>query len=205
MDGSKEQKKAEIRIAEKKVKSAKKIRIIKFWKYSIFWVILLILQLGLLYGVSYWGYHNSRTPYWFDNWVQKTGVWKMYGKRDVVFNFEDFSLNNEKVALKERVVEKVYFGFTTAVSDEYVEISYSASDSKMIKFNGNVKVFHCNQSIVSYATVTEKVKFFRSGGCEELNGYDADLLKGKFLIVSESRNFDTEDSWVNIYYGDQND
>ena len=48
---------------------------------AFFWVIILLVQCVLLYGLSYWGYHSSRLPYWFDNFVQNTGIWRIYGTK----------------------------------------------------------------------------------------------------------------------------
>lgn len=45
------------------------------------WVVVFVVQLGVLYGLTRWGYHTSRLPYWFDNFVQDTGVWRIYGKK----------------------------------------------------------------------------------------------------------------------------
>ncbi|HOU76438.1 MAG TPA: hypothetical protein PK957_04990 [Candidatus Dojkabacteria bacterium] len=69
-------------------KPKKTIRIPKFWKSTLFWVFLLFLQMGILYGISYWGYHNNRTPYWFDNFVQEKGIWKIYGVKVINDNFD---------------------------------------------------------------------------------------------------------------------
>lgn len=39
----------------------------------------------VMYGLLYWGYHTSRLPYWFDNFVQETGVWRVFGAKSYGF------------------------------------------------------------------------------------------------------------------------
>ena len=53
--------------------------------------ILIFVQIGLLYGLTYWGYHSSRLPYWFDNFVQGKGIWWIYGKK--IYGEEFFNKN----------------------------------------------------------------------------------------------------------------
>ncbi|MBN2015746.1 hypothetical protein JW766_02845 [Candidatus Dojkabacteria bacterium] len=49
---------------------------------KIILIVFILIQLVLLYGLTYWGYHSSRLPYWFDNFVHETRVWRIYGRKD---------------------------------------------------------------------------------------------------------------------------
>jgi hypothetical protein len=42
---------------------------------------LAVVLFSVLYGLTYWGYHSSRLPYSFDNFVHRTGLWRMYGAK----------------------------------------------------------------------------------------------------------------------------
>lgn len=52
-------------------------------RLSLILSILLILQIVLLYGITRYGYLENKLPYWFDNFVQKYGVWQIYGKKEL--------------------------------------------------------------------------------------------------------------------------
>lgn len=65
---------------------------LKLSKWTIFASVLLFIQLIVLYALTYWGYHNSKLPYSFDNFVQSNSLWRIYGVKkygEVAFN-EDF-------------------------------------------------------------------------------------------------------------------
>jgi hypothetical protein len=51
-------------------------------KFTI-WIILLIVQLGVLYGLTRWGYHTSRLPYSVENFIVRNAVWKAFGKKNI--------------------------------------------------------------------------------------------------------------------------
>lgn len=51
------------------------------FRSSIFWIVLIVLQLVGMYLLTYWGYHNSRLPYWMENYIQNTEIWKIYGRK----------------------------------------------------------------------------------------------------------------------------
>lgn len=91
--------------------SKMKLRIypVKLLKSSIFWVIVLIVQVLLLYGITWYGYHNSHLPYWFDNVVQSSGLWRIYGKKEYEpTSIEPYELVNPKL---NNVVKDTYASF----------------------------------------------------------------------------------------------
>lgn len=42
---------------------------------------VVLVLIAVLFALTSWGYHNSKFPYQFDNFVQRTGLWRVYGSK----------------------------------------------------------------------------------------------------------------------------
>ena len=58
-------------------------------KSTVFWTVLLVVQVIFLYGITWYGYRSSLLPYWFDNAVQSSGMWRIYGVKTYEMNNGD--------------------------------------------------------------------------------------------------------------------
>ncbi len=92
-------------------------------KFVLFGAI--VVQLVLLYGLTYWGYHTSRLPYWFDNFVDKTGIWRIYGKKTYGENVysKDLWLDPRLDMVEEVIVSQEYLGYLNKIKDNALFIA----------------------------------------------------------------------------------
>lgn len=79
-----------------------------FSRYSF--VFLVVLQLLAIYLLFLWGYHNNRFGYKFDNFVQHSGIWVIFGKKTYQQKQEDFSVNAKSDLVKEGFTERFLSG-----------------------------------------------------------------------------------------------
>ncbi|MBN1618691.1 hypothetical protein JW887_05135 [Candidatus Dojkabacteria bacterium] len=54
-----------------------------FFDNPLIFLLILFFQFGLLYFLGYWGYYNMKFPYYVDNYISDSGLWKIFGKRDL--------------------------------------------------------------------------------------------------------------------------
>ncbi|MEA3357014.1 MAG: hypothetical protein U9Q67_01095 [Patescibacteria group bacterium] len=106
------------------------------------WGVLILFLFGLLYGLTYWGYHSSRLPYWFDNFVQEYGIWRIYGVKTYgaeLFN-DNFFIDPRLESIKlDQVVKEVegslFDRYTEENGDEYWVIAQDGYEKESYEMN----------------------------------------------------------------------
>jgi len=89
-----------------------------------FWFFLFIAQIGLLYAVVSWGYHTSRLPYWFDNIVQSSGAWQLFGPKEysTVVGDSDYFLEPKLLGVNGLEVSRTTDGYVTSTDESFVRV-----------------------------------------------------------------------------------
>lgn len=170
------------------VKPKRTIRVPKFWKSTLFWVFLLFLQTGVLYGITYWGYHSNRTPYWFDNFVQEKGIWKIYGVKEYKLGLNTEHLVHPKsdIVLKD-VYRVIYQGIFYENVDGKIKMIAMDKDIFEMKIEDGVKIYLC--------------KNFKNGAfsnCVEKNEMQ-DLIVGSLTTIVSDYSFKDDQYTISIY------
>lgn len=106
----------------------KKVKLTKTKARMLLLVIFLIIEIVFLYSLTYWGYHSNRLPYWFDNYIQQYGIWKIYG----VKSYGPIKVGDLTLAVDPRIKEVANQTLITQTVKGYVRL-VEVQDNKIKK------------------------------------------------------------------------
>ncbi|MBN2100332.1 hypothetical protein JW710_00340 [Candidatus Dojkabacteria bacterium] len=156
----------------------KKAKLLDVFNKPLFWVILIVVNLLVIYLSLLWGYQTSRLSSSFDNFVQESGIWRLFGQKNYnegAFIF-DPSLNISHHSIK----VDAYSGYLNKVNiegekivlilnsqnkeDFEVEIP-KAEDGKYILCQKNMPF--CHEGSVEDLTIGDLVWVYRVEDIDE--------------------------------------
>lgn len=164
-----------------------KNRFTKLFNNKIILIFGIIIQLPLIYGLTYWGYHSSRLPYWFDNFVQRTGIWRIYGEKEYGEEpFENLFWFDPRLDI---------------VKDSLILHRYEGYPGKIEQIDGNVKmevISNQNRDIDTVEFSNNDLKSICINRSCEDNGLE-DIENGGLLIVYNFSNIRTDEHFVYLF------
>jgi len=98
--------------------------------------VLFVVQVLLVYLLTNWAYHSGRTPSWFDNFVQESGIWKVYGDKLYEVPFSDeFWFDPGLDFVEDNVVVVKYGGYidNLEIGDKKADIRLSHVDREDVE------------------------------------------------------------------------